>query len=91
MSDAFPDERKFDPEPLFACCDEDCATELSFPADMLKWLPDNSGLVCENCWEEDWMYKFATVEDEDGEEDTDFDATVSWSDLEDFIVTLIVK
>lgn len=42
------------PAPLYSCADQNCAAEVSFPADDLAWLPSKGGFYCtaplECCW-----------------------------------------
>ena len=50
------------PEPIYSCADPNCAVEVSYPADMLRWLPSvidaeghavvRPGWYCENCIDE---------------------------------------
>ena len=44
------------PEAVYPCADPDCATEVSFPPDMLYWWAGSAGLAagfyCQEVWED---------------------------------------
>ena len=68
----------FVPTPLFGCACPDCATEVSYPADMLRWLPNRKGLICEDCWDAwpRWRDEFT--------DEADDDAPLTWGSLAHF-------
>ena len=75
----------FVPTPLFGCACPDCATEASYPADMLRWLPNRDGLICQECWDA-WprcRYEF-------GAEEAGDDEPLTWGSLSRFRFTFEV-
>ena len=37
------------PDPVYGCKTSECATEISYPADMLYWHPRDACFYCEHC------------------------------------------